>query len=251
MRTIRVRGKTAVPLKPRIPQRWLPLLREVGALAAAEDAAAYAVGGCVRDWLLGRPVRELDVMVEGDSLAAARALASAHRGTVREHPQFLTATVEYHAGRRRQRVDVAACRQETYRAPAAYPRVSPGTLHDDLRRRDFTVNAMAMSLAPATFGALIDDYHGRDDLAARVIRALHARSFEDDPSRILRAIRFAERLQFTIEPQTAAWMREALHKGWLSRLNCGRLRKELLAMLAEPDPLACLRALGRQLADAA
>ena len=243
----RAHDKLPSMLAGRVTPRLLSILHEVGALAAHQGASAYAVGGCVRDWWLGRPVHELDIMVEGNSLNVARAFAAAHQGATTEHPQFRTATVEYRAGRRQQRVDFAACRKERYAEPAAYPTVSPGTLQDDLFRRDFTVNAMAMSLDPADFGQLIDRYHGAEDLNARLIRVLHARSFEDDPSRILRAIRFAERLRFTIEPQTAAWLRAALREQRLSRLNRGRLRKELLAMLEEPDPFGCLRALGRWL----
>lgn len=242
-----VREHPETQIGDRVTARLRAVLQDIGALAGSAGVAAYAVGGCVRDWLLRRPVGEVDIMVEGDSIRLARQWAQAHHGRITEHPQFRTATVECRAARSTQRIDFAACRTETYSEPAAYPRVSPGTLQEDLFRRDFTINAMAMRIASTAFGQLIDRYRGLDDLHARLIRVLHAESFRDDPSRVLRAIRFAERLHFTVEPQTAAWMRTALRDGWLSRLNRGRLRKELLAMLREPEPLACLRSLGQWL----
>ena len=223
------------------------LAHDIGALAARANVTAYAVGGCVRDWLLGVPVDDIDIMVEGDAITLAKRFAAAHKGTVAEHPQFRTATVEYRVAKRVQCVDFATCRKERYSAPAAYPKVSPGPLRDDLFRRDFTINAMAMHVAPATFGRLVDLFRGAEDLQARLIRVLHRQSFRDDPSRILRAVRFAERLHCTIEPETAAWMREALQEEMLAKLNRGRLRKELLAMLDEPEPLRCLQSLGQWL----
>lgn len=245
--TTRAPDKLGVTIEERLTPVLRRLVQEIGTLAARQRVAAYAVGGCVRDWLLGRPVDEVDIMVEGDGLALAKRFARAHTGKLTAHPQFGTATVEYRAGQDIQRVDFAACRKEVYTEPAAYPKVSPGSLKDDLFRRDFTVNAMAMYVSPKMFGRLVDLFGGVNDLQARVIRVLHAHSFRDDPSRMLRAIRFAERLHFTIEPQTAAWMRAALRENVLARLNRGRLRKELLAMLEEPDPLACLHALGQWL----
>lgn len=226
------------------------LLEDVGRCAAQLGARAYAVGGCVRDWLLKRSVDELDVTVEGDSIAVAKAFAAAHRGALTAHPQFRTATVAYRQGRHLRRMDFAACRKEIYSVPAAYPKVSPGSLEEDLVRRDFTINAMAMQIAPEAFGRMIDPHGGARDAQARLIRVLHAHSFQDDPSRILRAIRFATRLQCTIEPQTAAWMRAAIRAQGLSRLNRGRLRKELSAMAQEPAPLECLGELAQWLLDA-
>jgi len=159
------------------------------------------------------------------------------------HAQFGTAAVALPGTR--LRLDVASCRRETYAAPAAYPKVSPGTLREDLFRRDFTVNAMAMDLQAGRFGALIDPFGGLPDLRARRLRVLHAKSFMDDPSRILRAARFASRCRLTLEPRTRAWMRQALAAGMLGRVNRGRLQKELLRMLEEPDPVACLAQVGR------
>ncbi|MBI3087446.1 MAG: CCA tRNA nucleotidyltransferase [Candidatus Omnitrophica bacterium] len=226
-----------------IPPALRPMLERISRLAGREGVPAYAVGGCVRDWLWGVATVDVDVTVEGDGIAFARRLAASLGAGVVSHAQFGTATVKLSGAR--LRLDVASCRKETYAAPAAYPRVSPGTLRDDLFRRDFTINAMAMGLAAGRFGALIDPFGGLPDLRAKRLRVLHAKSFLDDPSRILRAARFAQRYRLALEPGTRAWMRQALAAGMLGRVNRGRLQKELLRMLDEPDPIACLAQVGR------
>ena len=217
-----------------------PLLRRIGELADADGLRAYAVGGCVRDWLLGLAnTKDLDVAVEGGGIDLARAVARALGGRVEAHEQFGTATVH---GRSR-RVDFATCRTERYARPAAYPRVTPGTLEADLFRRDFTINAMAIVLSPSRFGALVDPFHGARDLRGTRLRILHPRSFLDDPSRILRGVRFATRFGLRWECSTERAAREAIAAGSLGWLNAGRLRRELDRMGAEPDPRACLQTL--------
>ena len=230
-----------------IPDRLAPLLQSIGRIAEEAGMPAYAVGGCVRDWLLRRADgMDMDVTVEGNGIDVARAVASAFGGPVTAHPQFGTATVTLGS----RRVDFATCRRERYAKPAAYPAVTPGTLEEDLFRRDFTVNAMAVALSPARFGLLVDPFHGADDLDHRRLRILHPRSFIDDPSRILRGIRFAERFGLRWEPHTARALREAMASGALGRLNAGRLHKELDRMLDEPDPSACLKRFAACLASA-
>jgi len=231
-----------------IPARVTPLLRRVGALAGGLRMPAYAVGGCVRDWRLGlRRTSDLDVTVEGDGIAVAQAAARALGGTVTIHRQFGTATLVMpprSAGGRRQaagRIDFATCRREVYAKPAAYPTVSPGTLDDDLFRRDFTMNAMAVALLPQRFGMLVDPFQGAASLRRRELRILHDRSFTDDPSRILRGVRFAARFGLHWERATADALRAAVAAGALGWLNAGRLRKELELMCEEPDPVACFR----------
>lgn len=225
-----------------VPSTISPLLQRLGRLAAARGVPAYVVGGCVRDWLLRRPeVLDVDVVVDGDGIAFARAVGRELKAPVIAHQQFGTATVELSGGRR---LDLATCRQETYAQPAAYPSVEPGTLRDDLFRRDFTINAMAMALAPARFGERIDPFGGARDLAARRLRILHARSFLDDPSRMLRAARLTPRYRLRLEPATGRALREALQHGMLERVNRGRVRKELALLLREPDPSACLAVFG-------
>ncbi|MBI4355271.1 MAG: CCA tRNA nucleotidyltransferase [Candidatus Omnitrophica bacterium] len=223
----------------RIPRAVGPLLRRIGCIAQAQGQQAYAVGGCVRDWLLGRHTRDVDIVVDREAARLARAVADALGGRLTIHAQFGTATV----ATRTRTIDVATCRRESYAVPAAYPKVRPGTLRQDLFRRDFTINAMACRLAPAAWGRLVDEFGGRRDLTARRLRVLHPRSFIDDPSRILRAVRFEQRLGLTIEPRTRRWMREAIAAGWLLKLNRGRWRKELSAMDEEPRHERCVQRL--------
>jgi len=195
----------------------------------------------VRDWRLGVATTDLDVTVEGDGLAVAKAAAAALGGRLTIHAQFGTATMLLSPPGRR--LDVATCRTEAYAKPAAYPRVRPGAIEDDLFRRDFTINAMAVALDPARLGTLVDPFHGARDLAAKRLRVLHARSFLDDPSRILRGIRFLRRFGLAWEPATERALRQAAAAGALGWLNPGRLERELDRMQREPDPAACVRAL--------
>jgi len=230
-----------------IPPAVRTLLREIGQIAAARGVNAYAVGGCVRDWMLGiRATTDLDVAVEGNGVAVARAAARVLGATVVVHQQFGTATLR----RPRLRIDFATCRKETYAKPAAYPTVSAGTLKEDLFRRDFTINAMAMAISPGRFGTLIDPFGGARDLRRRQLRVLHDRSLLDDPSRILRGVRFAKRFGLAWERDTRRALRRALGAGALGWLNAGRLTKELDRMGKEPNPRACFQALARLLGQA-
>ena len=242
-------GRTQVP----VPAAVRPLLQRVGHLAEGQGMPAYAVGGCVRDWLLGWDrTPDVDVVVEGDGIRLAHLLAQALGATLSVHEQFGTATLNVQDGSdvvHLQRIDVASCRRETYAKPAAYPRVTPGTLQDDLFRRDFTINAMAMAVSPVACGRLVDPFGGAADLRRRRLRALHARSFLDDPSRLLRGIRFLTRFGLRWTPHTRRWVRQAMAAGALGWLNTGRLRKELDRMGQEPDPRACVEALIALLVD--
>ncbi len=223
-----------------IPVTVRSLLRTIGHIADQDRLPAYAVGGCVRDWMLRhRATPDLDITVEGSGVELARHVAKALQGTLTVHEQFGTATVKT----RHLRLDVATCRKERYTKPAAYPKVSAGRLRDDLFRRDFTVNAMAVAIVPKRFGELIDPFHGLQDLRRKQLRMLHERSFFDDPSRILRGVRFAQRFGLHWEPTTEEAARRAIVAGALGWLNTGRLRKELDRMLNEPNPRACLRGL--------
>ena len=220
-----------------VPRHVKRRLQTIGQMAARRRMNAYVVGGCVRDWLRGRRrTPDLDILVEGDGIALAQAAAKALGGTIVTHQQFGTATVSVNA----MRLDFASCRKETYARPAAYPKVSAGRLADDLRRRDFTINAMALSINPGRFGWLIDPFGGMADLRRKVLRILHPRSFIDDPSRILRGVRFAQRFDLEWAPQTEQAARKAIRIGALGWLNLGRLRKELDRLLDEENPRGCL-----------
>jgi tRNA nucleotidyltransferase (CCA-adding enzyme) len=194
-----------------------------------------AVGGVVRDVLLGRPHGpELDLVVEGDAIPLAERLGHALGGRVVAHPRFGTATVELpHHGH----LDLVSARRESYAAPGALPTVAPGTLLDDLARRDLTVNAMAIGLSGAREGALLDPHGGLADLSAGVVRTLRPDAFEEDPSRLVRAARYAARLGFSLEPATAAAARAAA-----PALDPGsaRVGDELRRLLEEPDAARAL-----------
>jgi tRNA nucleotidyltransferase (CCA-adding enzyme) len=190
---------------------------------------AWLVGGAVRDLLLGAATVDLDVAVEGDALEAARELARRLGGQVREHERFGTANVR--AGD--LMVDLATTRRESYARPGALPDVEPAPLEDDLARRDFTVNAMAASLDAREVGELRDPHGGQADLAARVIRVLHPASFADDPTRLLRALRYEGRIAGALDPGSERLAREAIAAGAPATVSGARVRDELLDLLHE------------------
>jgi len=232
-----------------VTQPVMGLLREVapawvqGVLELAGDVAegrgesVYMVGGVVRDLLLRRPNEDVDLVVEGDGIAFARELAEAAGGSCHPHEPFMTAVVILPEGRR---VDVASARTEFYRTPAALPEVETSLIRQDLYRRDFTINALAIVLSKDRFGTLVDFFGGRKDLDRREIRVLHSLSFIDDPTRAIRAVRYARRLGFTITGDTRNLIETALREGVFDRLSGQRLRNELQLLLAEAHPAAAL-----------
>ena len=206
-------------------------------------APAFLVGGAVRDLLLGRRTVDLDVAIEGDARDVARTVAERLGGEAKEHERFGTATVR--AGE--LTVDLATARRETYREPGALPDVQPAGLAEDLGRRDFTINAMAIDLNGDDIGALEDPRGGRDDLDAGVIRVLHGESFVDDPTRLLRALRYEARFGFRMDEQTEHLAREAAAGAGFSTVSGARVRDELLDLLREheaPAAVERLRELG-------
>jgi tRNA nucleotidyltransferase (CCA-adding enzyme) len=191
----------------------------------------YLVGGAVRDLLRGARAVDLDIAVEGDARSAARALAERLGDSAREHERFGTATVR--AGD--LHFDLATTRTETYDEPGALPRVAPASLIEDLRRRDFTINAMAVALAGDDLGHLYDPCGGLADLEAGVVRILHRGSFLDDPTRLLRAVRYEARLGFRMDEDSERAARAALAEGAMSTVSGARVRDELMDLLSEHD----------------
>ena len=208
--------------------------------AAAAAEGVHLVGGAVRDLLLRRTPRELDVVVEGDGEAFAQALARAAGGEVTSHDRFGTAIVRIGD----QRVDVAGARRERYPEPGALPEVEPAPLAEDLRRRDFTINAIGVSLSGRP-GVLTAAPLALDDLESERLRVLHDESFNDDPTRLLRLARYAARLGFKVERQTARLASEALAAGALRTVSGGRIGSELRLALVEPEPLRALASLAK------
>jgi len=216
------------------------VLRDAGNLAGEIGFKAYVVGGMVRDLLLGLQTIDVDIVVEGQGIHFARSLADRLHAKVRCHERFGTATLTLPD---RLRVDIATARTEFYERPAALPRVTPGSIRDDMFRRDFTINTLAASLLPREFGCVLDDFGGVRDLRERHIRALHERSFIDDPTRIFRAVRFEKRLDFRIVRSTEQWIVDALSRSHLEELEDYRIAAELRLILEEPDPAGPLRRL--------
>jgi len=223
-------------------ERLRPEVRAV--LEAAREAAApspiYAVGGYVRDLLLGRDTGDIDLVVEGDAVEVARRLGQILGVPARLHPRFGTASLLLPGG---LRVDLATARAERYPRAAALPLVRPASLAADLARRDFSVNAIAARLEPDRFGSLIDPFGGRSDLQAGAIRVLHDRSFIDDPTRIFRAVRLAARYRMRIAPGTIRLIRDAVQRRALSSLAPSRILTELLRIGREPSAARAFRRL--------
>jgi tRNA nucleotidyltransferase (CCA-adding enzyme) len=212
------------------------VLKELGRPPAVQaldgEDAVHAVGGAVRDVLLERRPHEIDFVVEGDAVAVARRAAARLGGRVTVHERFGTATVEADEAT----FDLAGARRERYPEPGALPEVELGaTLEEDLARRDFTVNAIALHLAD---GALTFHPGAREDLEARRLRVLHDRSFRDDPTRLLRLARYAARLGFEVEPHTDQLAAAAIAAGALRTVTGSRLGAELRLLAHEPQPAA-------------
>jgi len=207
-----------------------PLVRAARDAAAAENARLYVVGGAVRDLLLGRPLVDVDIVVEGDTASLARRVAQQTGGRVEAHDRFGTAKVMHNG----QSLDLATARTETYARPGALPTVQPGALAQDLARRDFTINAIALGLTPPNEGALIDPYDGHRDMEAGLVRVLHDNSFIDDATRIFRAVRYEQRLGFHMEPHTEVLARR--DKLYLDTISGDRVRNEIDLHLREHAP---------------
>ena len=222
---------------PNPQRRTIDLIREV---AAEKDCRPFLVGGPVRDLLLGRNGLDVDLTLEEGSSTLARALAKRIEGRVRSFPQFLTYKVTSEGF---PEIDIATARRERYRAPGALPSVTAGKLNDDLLRRDFTINAIAMDL---TDGSMHDPANGRRDLSARIVRVLHDKSFVDDPTRIFRALRLASRLGFSLDLHTAKLMRDAIEMGALGLISKERVWRELFLAMDERDAPKILTALHRE-----
>ncbi len=219
-------------------------LRSVAAAAAATTGgAAYLVGGPVRDLLLGATrLRDIDVMTTTDARLIAPVFAAAVGGTVEKVTAFGTATVTLPAESDPASLDLATTRTETYAHPGALPTVAfpAPSVDDDLRRRDFTINAMALPLTPDGFGPLLDPHGGWSDLRNGLLHVLHDVSFRDDPTRLFRLARYAARYGFAAEPRTAALATDVVQGGFLTTVSPARKRREVELGMRERDAVRCL-----------
>jgi tRNA nucleotidyltransferase (CCA-adding enzyme) len=217
-------------LEQYLPRQLLELVKNTNWKAERIGQKVYIVGGAVRDLFLGFPNFDLDLVTEGNAISLAQQVAETSRVRFITYPQFGTAKLKFS----NYTLDIATARNETYIKPGALPTVSPGTIDEDLFRRDFSINAMAISLASRDYGELLDPYHGKDDLEQRLIRVLHPKSFTDDATRILRAIRYEQRLGFRLELQTAQLLKH--DTSMLDTISGDRIRHELKLVLEERYP---------------
>ena len=227
-----------------ITSRQLILLRNISSLSVDLQTPCHLVGGAVRDLLLEKQVNDLDIVIEGDAIKFGHALVEKFGGRLTPHQKFKTAIWHLPASFQIEPsfIDLITARSETYERPGALPTITPATIEDDLHRRDFTINAMALRLEPENFGELIDPLNGKKDLEAGVIRILHPRSFVDDPTRIFRAVRYESRYSFQLDPITSsAITTEAL--ATLQSLSGERIRHEIDLILDEQNPLPMLQRL--------
>jgi len=213
------------------------ILHALGATGDALGVSVYAVGGFVRDLLLGIANLDVDITVEGDGVLYAEYFAERHGGRVRSHRKFGTAVLVLPDG---LKIDVASTRLEYYESPGALPTVERASLRHDLYRRDFTINTLALCINSDRFGHLTDHFGGQQDIQERVVRVLHNLSFVEDPTRVFRAIRFEQRLGFHIAPHTENLIRSAVRMHLLDKLGGERLQSELVQIMCEKEPLAAI-----------
>ncbi len=236
--TVREKYKNVLQLMSETLDRdIIILLRTIGEVADESGFKAYAVGGFVRDLLLKLKNLDLDIVVEGDGIVFAKQLVKKLGGRVRTHERFITANVILPSG---FKIDVATARLEYYEYPAALPTVELSSIKLDLYRRDFTINAMALQLNPAKFGTLIDFFNCQNDLKNKLIKVLHNLSFVEDPSRILRAIRFEKRMDFRISKHAERLIHGAVKMDLFGKATNPRLFAELKQIFAEENPILAI-----------
>ncbi|MCP4575408.1 MAG: CBS domain-containing protein [Deltaproteobacteria bacterium] len=224
-------------LKERLPKNVVTLLKELGDIADALGYGIYLVGGLVRDIFLKFENLDVDIVVEGNGIKFAREFAKNHPVRVRSHQKFGTAVLIFKDG---FKVDVATARIEYYKSPGAPPIVETSSLKLDLYRRDFTMNTLAVSISKRSFGTLIDYFGAQKDIKDKALRVLHNLSFVEDPTRMLRAIRFEQRFGFTIGKLTLALMKTAAKMDWTDSLASRRILSELKLILKEQNPISAL-----------
>ena len=216
----------------------LSALLQIGKMGDRFGYSVFMVGGIVRDLFLGIPNLDLDIVVEEDAIKFAHFFCQQENGKIKTHQKFKTAVVILPSG---IKIDFASARREFYEFPAALPEVEFASIKKDLYRRDFTINAMAIQLNQEKFGKLLDFYGGQRDLEQKRIRIIYSLSFTEDPARIIRAVRFEKRYNFTIENSTKKLLKKAVKEGLVSRIRKKRLSEEFLIILQEKDPVKILK----------
>ncbi|MDY6823110.1 MAG: CBS domain-containing protein [Thermodesulfobacteriota bacterium] len=227
-------------MQERLYDGMLDILKNAGEIASGLGFNAYVVGGFVRDMFLYRPTEDVDLVIEGDGIAFAQQFAALMDARVHYYKKFGTAVVTLPD---ESKIDVASARMEYYKFPAALPTVEMSSIKLDLFRRDFTINTLAISLHPDRFGTLIDFFSAQRDIKEKTIRVLHSLSFVEDPTRIFRAIRFAQRFEFTIGKMTSGLIENAVKMDFFKRLSGRRVFGELRQILEEDNPVPAIHLL--------
>ena len=217
-------------IEKQLPPELVNFMWVAGEMANSRGEKLYLVGGVVRDLLMGQPNFDLDLVVEGNAIELAQQLKGIDKGKITTHPRFNTAKLQW----QKWNIDLATARSETYAKPGALPAVTPGPINQDLSRRDFTINAMAVCLNPGDYGQLVDPHGGRDDLQAKRIRILHEKSFIDDATRIWRALRYEQRLGFHLERSTQTLLQRDVAR--LETISADRIRYEIECIFKEKYP---------------
>ncbi|MBM4432732.1 MAG: CCA tRNA nucleotidyltransferase [Chloroflexi bacterium] len=217
-------------IEKKLPEELVAFIHKAREVAAGRREQLYIVGGVVRDLLLGQTNLDLDLVVEGNAIELAQRLAEIKQGKITTHTRFNTAKIQWD----KWSVDLATARSETYEKPGALPKVKPSSINNDLFRRDFTINAMAVYLDPKCYGELLDPYRGKDDLESKLIRILHEKSFIDDATRIWRGLRYEQRLDFRLEETTIRLLKRDIRM--LDTISADRIRYEIECILQEKYP---------------
>ncbi len=226
----------------RIPVPIRRVIETGSALAVRRNYKLYIVGGALRDYYMSKKPSDVDIVVEGNGMELAGMVAEKLKYPIVRHQKFLTATIKISQD---FEVDFSTARREVYKKPAALPDITPSTIYDDLKRRDFTINAIAIDLNRDNYLEVIDPFNGRRDIKNKVIRVLHDQSFIDDPTRAFRAIRYMARFGFRIENNTYTLMREAEARGVFYELTASRIFNEIKLLLSEERPNICMKNLER------
>jgi tRNA nucleotidyltransferase (CCA-adding enzyme) len=217
-------------MERQLPAELVNFMWLAGEIAHTRGERIYLVGGVVRDLLLGQANFDLDLVVEGNAIELAQQLKKINQGKITTHPRFNTAKLQWD----NWSVDLATARCETYDKPGALPSITPSSIDNDLSRRDFTINAMAIHLNPGFYGRLVDPHGGRNDLKHKIIRVLHEKSFTDDATRIWRGLRYEQRLDFHLERKTLNLLQRDI--SMLDTISGDRIRYEIECILQEKYP---------------
>ena len=225
-------------MEEQLPDAVLKIMKNAGKEAEEMGYQAFLVGGFVRDLFLRYKNLDLDLVIEGDGIKFVKSFSAMNKFTAKYHLKFGTAQIIASDG---LKIDVATARREYYESPAALPVVELSTIRQDLYRRDFTINTLAIRLNPGHFGEMIDFFGGQRDIKNRVIKIIHSLSFVEDPTRIFRALRFEQRFGFSISKETGNLIRNAVKMSIPHRLSGLRLFAELRLILQENDPASIIK----------